>query len=299
MWKPDLCIYHGGCDDGFAAAWCIWQKWPDVEFVPGVYGKPPPDVTGLNVLMVDFSYKYDVIVEMSFKAKRIVILDHHKTAQADLLRLPQMRNTPEAMEEMARECWGQNMPEVMTHFDMEKSGARLAYEFCNPPDASGAAPQVPLLIALVEDRDLWRFAYGDDTRQFSAALRTYNMNFTQWSEIARNPEPLIEEGKTILKAHQFNIQKFMNDAFQERVGGRQVPCVNVPYHYASDAAHALLELFPDAPFAAAWFKRGDGLVQFSLRSDDSREDVSAIAKGYGGGGHRNAAGFQLDSLAEL
>ena len=48
--------------------------------------------------------------------------------------------------------------------------------------------------------------------------------------------------------------------------------------------------------ALLWFERGDGITQFSLRGDGS-VDVSAIAKSFGGGGHHNAAGFQL-SLEE-
>ena len=39
-WKPDICIYHGGCMDGFGAAWAIWRRWGDaVRYVPGTYGK--------------------------------------------------------------------------------------------------------------------------------------------------------------------------------------------------------------------------------------------------------------------
>jgi nanoRNase/pAp phosphatase (c-di-AMP/oligoRNAs hydrolase) len=35
------------------------------------------------------------------------------------------------------------------------------------------------------------------------------------------------------------------------------------------------------------------MIQYSLRSEDSREDVSEVAKQFGGGGHRNAAGYQI------
>lgn len=35
---PPLCIYHGNCQDGFAAAWCVRRAFgPQVEFVAGVY----------------------------------------------------------------------------------------------------------------------------------------------------------------------------------------------------------------------------------------------------------------------
>ena len=38
---------------------------------------------------------------------------------------------------------------------------------------------------------------------------------------------------------------------------------------------------------------------FSLRSGESGVDVSSVAKKFGGGGHKNAAGFSVSSLEEL
>lgn len=70
-----LCIYHGNCADGFGAAWVVRKALGEsVEFVPGVYGQEPPDVEGKDVIIVDFSYKYDVLVKMSWKAHSIIIL---------------------------------------------------------------------------------------------------------------------------------------------------------------------------------------------------------------------------------
>jgi len=84
----NLCIYHGGCDDGFAAAWIVWKRFGGaVEFHPGVYGRAPPDVTAKRIAIVDFSYKRPVMVEMAAKAEHILVLDHHKTAEADLAGL--------------------------------------------------------------------------------------------------------------------------------------------------------------------------------------------------------------------
>lgn len=276
--KPEICIYHGGCDDGFCAAWAVWRKWgDDVQFVPGVYGRDPVDVTGKDVLMVDFSYKRPIIEAMVRKAKSLTILDHHKTAQADLADL---------------EAWAAVEgidSSVKVVFDMNQSGARLAWDFCHTIPRNDPPPNI---VSLIEDRDLWRFVYGDRTKQFSAALRTYPMDFKTWDEIAEDPNKLIEEGKIVLRSHQANIAKFVEEAFTERLSGYDVPCCNVPYHYASDVAHELLQKFPDAPFTMSWFKRGDGMFQASLRSEDGRVDVSEIAKKFGGGGHRNSAGFQ-------
>src|SRR5271163_4632794 len=78
---PDLCIYHGQCDDGFGAAFAVWKRDGDcVTYHAGVYGKAPPLVAGLDVAVVDFSYKRPVMVEIAKSAASILVLDHHKTA---------------------------------------------------------------------------------------------------------------------------------------------------------------------------------------------------------------------------
>lgn len=292
MWKPDICIYHGNCDDGFGAAWVVRKAFGDgVEFIPGIYGNEPPIVADKNVIMVDFSYKRPVLEAMlqsgdANQAMSILILDHHKTAAADLagLKFPEENYDP-ATWRRKWESWCE-WP-VRAIFDMERSGAQIAWDYFFEGE------ERPQFIDFIGDRDLWKFQYGDITRRFSAALRTYPMTFEAWDHIADDPESLVHEGAGILRAHNANITKFVADAYFDEVGGHKVPVVNVPYHYASDTAHALLSKFPDAPFTACWFRRGDGKVQWSLRSEDSRQDVSEIAKQMGGGGHRNAAGFQL------
>ena len=53
------------------------------------------------------------------------------------------------------------------------------------------------------------------------------------------------------------------------------------------------ELAKDRPFGACYFDRQDGKRQWSLRSSgENGLDVAEIAKAHGGGGHKNAAGFE-------
>ena len=48
----------------------------------------------------------------------------------------------------------------------------------------------------------------------------------------------------------------------------------------------------DEPFAACYYETNKGRV-YSLRSQSDGVDVSAIAGLFGGGGHKNAAGFRV------
>ena len=81
MTRP-LCIYHANCIDGFAAAWIVRKYFHGiVDFHPGHYGEPPPDVAGRDVFIVDFSYKRPVLLQMIQAAESLTILDQHLSAQ--------------------------------------------------------------------------------------------------------------------------------------------------------------------------------------------------------------------------
>lgn len=288
MWRPDICVFHGGCDDGFGSAWVARALWGNsVRFVPAGYGQPlAVDVTGRHVLMVDFSFKRPQMEDLDQRVASLVVLDHHKTAQAELAPWAQPIETlPRALADVEANLRASVIDtHTLAYFDMERSGARLAWDFCFP----GTPPLS--LIQHIEDRDLWRFALPG-TREISAALRTYPHDFATWDNL--DTRSLLAEGKAILRGHQKNVSEFCRNAYLEEIAGYVVPVVNVPYHYASDVAHELLQRHPGAPFAASWFRRADGLKQFSLRSENTRADVSNVAARYGGGGHRNAAGFSV------
>lgn len=258
-----ICIYHGNCADGFGAAWVVRKALGEIEFHAGKYQEAPPDVTGKDVVMVDFSYKRPVLLEMAEKAKSILILDHHKTAAEDLVDLPS---------------------NVITKFDMSRSGAMLTWDHFFP----GERP--PQLLLHIEDRDLWRFAL-QKTREIQANVFSYPYSFQLWDELMASEVGLLaSEGAAIERKHFKDIKELLGITTREMIiGGHRVPVANLPYTMSSDAGH---ELSKGRPFGACYWDTPDGRV-FSLRSTDEGVDVADIAKQYGGGGHRNASGFKV------
>lgn len=258
-----LCIYHGNCADGFGAAWAVRQAIPEADFYAATYQAPPPDVTGKRVVMVDFSYKRPVLLDMANKAESILILDHHKSAAEDLIDLP---------------------VNVVAVFDMERSGAMMAWQHFFPEVPA------PRLIEHIQDRDLWRFALPG-TREIQANVFSYPYDFGVWDALmSADVETLRGEGAAIERKHHKDIAELVKVTKRRMViGGFDVPVANLPYTLSSDAGHLMAQ---GEPFAACYWDTPDGRV-FSLRSSDAGQDVSAIAKSYGGGGHRNAAGFQV------
>ena len=152
-----MCIYHANCADGFGAAWVVRKALgPDVEFHAAHYGDQAPDVSGKNVIIVDFSYKYEALVALADKATSVLVIDHHKTAMDDLTDVPQAELHYEAHK---KNCSGK----LHALFDISHSGAGLAWEFFFPHH------QRPALINHIEDRDLWRFKL-EGTREIMAVL---------------------------------------------------------------------------------------------------------------------------------
>lgn len=259
-----ICIYHGNCADGFGAAWVVRKAFgADVEFYPGVYQTSPPDVTGKDVLLVDFSYKRPVLLEMAKCARSVMIIDHHKTAEADLIDLPE---------------------NVTTIFDQSHSGAVLTWMtfFVDSPP--------PELLLHIEDRDLWKFLLPG-TKEVLANVFLFPYSFEVWDRLMGMPiESLISDGKAIERKHFKDIEELLKIVTREMdIGGHRVPVANLPYTMASDAGH---ELSKGRPFAACYWDTPEGRM-FSLRSNENGLDVSEVAKQYGGGGHKHAAGFRL------
>lgn len=282
-----LVIYHGNCADGFTAAWAIWRKYPDAEYHAGFYGSEPPDVKDKVVVIVDFSYKKPVLEEMAKSAKSILILDHHKTAAEDLAGYPE----PPHLED--HYGW---LPEhgVYAMFDMKRSGARIAWDYFH-----GTTPGS--LIKHVEDRDLWRFSM-EQTRAFQANVFSYEYTFENWDKIYMccgddfNYWNFIRQGEAIERKHFKDIEELLKLCKRTMlIAGYAVPAASLPYTMSSDAGHIMAK---DNRFAACYWDTPEKRI-FSLRSTDDGMDVSQIAAQFGGGGHRNAAGFQVDRDHEL
>ena len=282
--KP-LVIYHGNCADGFSAAWCFWRKYGDkADYVAGVYQKDPPDVTGRDVFLVDFSYKRDVVERMLRSASTVTLIDHHKTAIDDLQPLAEL------MEMTNNEGRGVNFGWFC---DLNRSGATLAWDYLFPGEDR------PLLLGHVEDRDLWRFKLPG-TREIQAFVFSHEYSFELWDKLMSADQvellKMTAAGAAIERKHHKDVAELVGVCKRRMViGGVDVPVASLPYTMSSDAGHLMAQ---GEPFSACYWDTKDTRT-FSLRSPEDGADVSLIATQYGGGGHKHAAGFSVPRGHEL
>lgn len=283
----DICIYHGGCMDGLTAASIVRARNPDILCLPYSYEDAPPArelIEGKRIIIVDFSFKAPVLRAMKEQAAVIVVLDHHKTAKAELQPMI-------------------DAGEIMGYFDMDKSGARLAWEWYHNRDIAPA----PWLVERVEDRDLWRWAFpdsaevhaylsammpDDQTEKFVFLDKLRDKTLDGRLGAIAEQAHVIVIGKALLRQRRKDIADLLpKSRHTMTILGVEVPAANLIPQLASEAGNILANDAPDK-FAVIWWMDRE-YVHFSLRSVKTGMDVSAVAKEYGGGGHARAAGFAL------
>lgn len=266
----NLVIYHAHCTDGFGAAYAAWKFFGDgAAYIPAKYGDPLPDVTGAHVYILDFSYPPEQMLEIADKAAFLCLLDHHKKAI-------------ETIGPITDEIYAK-LP-CCINLDTAHSGAIMAWDYFHPNEPT------PILLLHIEDRDLWKFAM-QGTKEVVAALYSYPMEFDAWDALMKNVGMLLMEGHALVRQGAQHVAAAATHARPMLIGGVAVPTVNAPHYMASELGHELSRGL--STFAAVYVDYAD-CRKFSLRSDGpTGQDVDLVARLYGGGGHRNAAGFTV------
>lgn len=286
--KQVLIGYHANCIDGFTAAWACWKGLMEttsvlsenISFEPLVYG----DIELLlevakaydTIYIVDFSLTEEAIAKIT-EYTRLVIIDHHKTAfehygiDSDLYP---------SIEIMVN---GANII-----LDTKECGASLAWIYF-----FGKLTPIPKLIQYVRDYDLWQFKLKY-TEEINKALRLEQQSPTNWELVHDlmeiNIEHFISRGIAIQEYHSTIVKDIVKEAYPIKLNGISGLIANCSPHFASNVGHELAKL--SGTFGATWQRGSKRIMKVSLRSIEDF-DVSAIAKNFGGGGHKNAAGFYI------
>jgi hypothetical protein len=224
------------------------------------------------VLFADIAPPAHAWADLAEQAGRLVVLDHHVSARERYLADPGLA------ERVAR-----NGHQV--RFDLSHSGAVLAWQHLHPER------EPPALLAYVEDQDLWRFALPA-SREVNAAIGSHLRSFDVWGRLAAlPPETLAAEGRPILRAQRIEVDRALSAAHPVRLGALRLEAVNARTQRA-EIGHELAERRAFGTPAGVVYRLTGDQVHVSLYSV-ADFDVSGIAAGYGGGGHRSAAGFSV------
>jgi oligoribonuclease NrnB/cAMP/cGMP phosphodiesterase (DHH superfamily) len=215
---------------------------------------------------VDFSLKRDKMIKLSEFVKQVIVIDHHKTAQAELVDLPD---------------------NVEVNFDMNESGATLTWQYFN-------TATTPLILEYIKDRDLWLWNLPN-SKEFNEALAflvTPNDTLSFKQVLLKSEfSELVELGKILIEKQSRQVQSKLTKVTDLSINNIDFKVINVTENI-SELGNAICIEY-NKP-ALMYFITQDMKVICSLRSTNDLPDVSTVASTFGGGGHRNACGFTTD-----
>ena len=277
-------LTHHNCLDGSGSKYAAWKYFKDkpeyfVRYFSVQYNEPVPEAifdpnnVNTEVYILDFSYPREELERIRKVVQKIVVLDHHKTAMQELQGLE------------------------YAHFDMNKSGCVLAWEYFFPNH------YVPQLLLHVQDRDLWKWKLPD-TDAILTIFDARKNDMHAWDyycdpgldeeSLAKNLRHLKELGQTVVEYRDSLVNRQVKNTKIIHYKGYRVGILNATT-LISEIGHAVNgreDLNVD--FSMSFFLLDGNSAVISFRSTPEGPDVSVLAKELGqGGGHRDAAGVKV------
>lgn len=267
--RKTFVVYHDECTDGFTAAWAAQLALGQgAKLIPAQHGRfDPTTLEGDYLLIVDFAFKLETLLELQRRFKHVLVLDHHKSHERDLKE------------------FGSAV------YDVNRSGAGITWDVM----VGGVRPT---LIAYVEDRDLWR-KQRPGVDLIAGVIESFPRSIQNWDWLRAeldNPEGLsrqMQAGEAIQRFKDRSIEHLIERARTVSIGGYEVPSVNGNRTFASELGNRLAV---GHPFAAVWAQTSQGKFAYSLRSALDGVDCAVVAEKFGGGGHKHAAAFVSDKI---
>lgn len=281
-----FCVFHKGCSDGITSAWVTKYFDPEILLIPTQYNEEPnlpyPSSGEDEVIFVDISPQPELLKDESFRSLKV--FDHHESALWLL------------------KCEEKEGYEYI--IDVNKAACEIVWDYFFPHEP------YPWFLRYVADRDTWRWQMPN-SREINAAL--YHKNLIWFTKIdslldynTHDINELIAYGKNIIEMSEKQSAICFNTTSKEvDFHGYNVWAVCCNRHQRSDvgeyANNRPLKNGKYSPFTIVIvYDLRNNIWRISLRAKPGSEiDLSKIAEVYGGGGHKDAAGFVVDSLSRL
>ena len=274
-----LCFHHNDADGRCAAAIAIRYAMTGPVSLKGIElieidYKDSVDLESIkpkeDIIIVDFSFKPEVMNKILEKTNNIFWLDHHETA---------FKYEPlysKSILGLRSEAF---------------SGCELAWQyFCGDK-------LMPRAVELIGDYDKWALRFEPACFEFYEGLKLENTDPKGeiWDHLFDTQGMLdgeiIKQGKSAIRYRDNYCEKMCKDfGYETELGGHKAFACNI-YQFGSKGFGERMNQYP---FCIAYAYDGKRWT-VSLYSINGVK-VNEICSKYGGGGHPGAAGFVTDSL---
>lgn len=293
------CYHHNDADGKCAAAIvqralkaelpCLMRSETSCEFIEMDYNKPidlERIEAGEKIIIVDFSFKPEIMNQVLKITEAVTWIDHHQTA------------APYEKE------YTHSLKGLRDFTEPGLSGCQLAWKHFFPEEAE------PIAVHLIGDYDTWQHKTGFDI-EFKEGLTMRKHDPTQmlWTillhgrvttpgmQVGINPKSLVDEiiqdGKAAVQYRDMWCENFCHSyGFEAELDGHRCYAANV-YTLGSQTFGDRIREYD---FCVAFAYDGNQRNYVVSLYSDTGFDVSVVAKAHGGGGHTGAAGFTCDQL---
>ena len=285
-------VYHKNCIDGIFAAGLMKIMTATVgieaNFIACQYNEELVIPGNGIVIFVDFSLKYPQMEYLTHNYEAVYVFDHHGTANIEL------------------EPLGDEYDNFFLFFDGSVCGTEVVYN--NLYDA-GIYPKInDDFIKSITDMDLFKFKYST-TKSLRAILdfKTQKKDIDKAVEILLMDDSGISalaiEGNILTDYIWAGAEKVSKTLLKKKIAPINI-CGNelIAINNSSNISEVGNQICEDMKYMSLqYFILENMNVVCSLRSNSNLGDASKIASFFGGGGHRDACGFQIpfDQLGNM
>ena len=266
-----FCYFHNADLDGWSSSAIVKMKYPHTEFFGYDYNDDIILANGYDlVFIVDLSLTIDETKMLQKNNKKVIWIDHHAR------KIEQLENifTLEGLRDK----------------ENNHSACILTWKYLFHDK------KIPHILETIEDIDLWKFKLPY-TDEITTALSIECMKdrdkliflMKWWDDEWEN---YTNRGERYIKMRENEIEFFLTTMKIRKLSKYKVGVINTSVHI-SQTGHAILENNPNINVAVIWHVAGD-IIKVSLRSRGDI-DVAEIAMKFGGGGHKPASGFSINT----
>lgn len=279
-------IFHHNKDmDGYTSGAILKTKYTDAEYIGWDYTDSPPNIQELineDIILIDITFKLDFLQEIAKVSNSLTVIDHHLSFKRQVEELEKTEN-------------------ILFNYiyDANLSACELGWSYCYPD------LKIPVAVKLIGEYDTWRSSDSDRWEEVIMPFHYYMYGIANKMEDI--PSYIFEEildlsyyikiGKSIMNyQNTMNESSAVKNSFEKTAyGGFKCLCIN----YYPFNSNVLLSKWDTSKYDLSMgFSYNGNKWSVSLRSVGDF-DVSKIAKERGGGGHKNAAGFEVDSFDKI
>lgn len=292
-----LGIYHSKDTDGHFSGAVLKYKYPDIELRGWDYKDEVPSFESMKgydeIILIDITFPFDILQELGTRTK-LTVIDHHVSFKK------QVDNHLQIGHDVVTDDLKYITFEYI--YDDKFSACELGFKHY--------FGYIPPIVELVGKYDTWRANGTDEWDKHVLPVKYFLYGKVNKPEDIDSKWFIMDEllnalaladmfdiGKSIMEyERKMDESKTNSYAFEIEAYGLRALCINTNFMSSETMMTKFDSSKHDIMIGFAYNGNNWGV---SLRSVGDKVDVSQIAKERGGGGHKNASGFQAVTFEDI